>query len=147
MRTHDMSAIKLKDININVTGNSDATLEDIWSHVLDTNLIGQDAILETHILYDYLTIYKKKENIKHTDLILMISDITQACLDPFDQGNLLGYLNDGDVDGILNSRYKYHNSFSRRLDFNSIFADKFICEIKRPHELKKQKHRVKNKNY
>jgi len=103
--------------------------------------------LETYILYDYLTIYKRKENIKHTDLILMISDITQACLDPFDQGNILGYLNDCDIDDILNSRYKYHNSFSRRLDFNSIYADKFICEIKRPHELKKQKHIVKNKNY
>lgn len=147
MRTHDMSDIKLKDLNIKVYGNSDATLEDIWSHVLDNNLIGQDAILETHILYDYLTIYKKPEDIKHTDLILMISDITQACLDPFDQSGILGYFNDSDVDGIINSRYNYHNSFSRRLDFNSIFGDKFICAIKRPHELKNQKNYTKDKNY
>jgi hypothetical protein len=139
MRTHDMSSVKLTDINIDVSGNSDATLEDIWSNFLDTSLIGQDAILESHILYDYLTIYKKKGDIKHTDLILMISDITQACLDPFDQGGILGYFDDVCVESVLNSRYKYHNSFSRRLDYNSIVADKFICKIKRPHELKKRK--------
>lgn len=146
MRTHDMSAVKLTDINIKVYGNDEATLEDIWSPFLNNDLIGQDTVLETHILYDYLKIYKKAEEIKYTDLILMISDITQSCLDPFDQNDIMGYLNDANVDSIINNRYKYHTSFSRRLDYNSIFVDKFICEIKRPNELKKEKHRVKNNN-
>ena len=147
MRTHDMSEVKLKDLNIKVHGKNDAILDDIWAPFLSNDLIGQDAILETHILYDYLKIYKTVENIKYTDLMLMISDITQACLDPFDQNNNMGYLNDSNVDDIINSRYKYHTAFSKRLDFNSVFADKFICEIKRPNEIRKKNHHIKGKRF
>jgi hypothetical protein len=91
-----------------------------------------DAIIEACILYDYLLIYKDKKDIKHTDIMLVISDLTQSLLDKSNYRNILSYFKkDNDAENILNSRSKYHKSFIHRLDYNTKFSDFKLCNIKR----------------
>ena len=103
------------------------------------------------MLYDYLTIYKPADKIKDTDLILLISDITQSCLDPFDQSDILAYLKDYDnIKSILNSRNKHHKTFMNRLDYFSPKIDRMLCTIKPRFEINKKndfKHKNRNNNF
>ena len=131
MRVNDMSHIKLKDLDI-IVDKPNCTIGDIWFMFLPRHKIGMDTILETYILYDYLCIYKDVKKIKSTDIQLMISDITQTCLDPGIVKGILGYLDDNiDAEQILDSRKEYHESFNSRLDYNSARGDNKICNIKR----------------
>lgn len=134
MRLADLSKVKLTDLDIDVN-NSDVTIRDLWGRFLpsDTHVLGMDTILETYILYDYLLIYKDKKNIKYTDLILMISDITQTLLNHFDYRGILGHLknlNKDNAERLLSYRTHYHKKFAHRLDYQSSRADRNICEIK-----------------
>lgn len=129
MRVTLMGDVKLSELGMPFKYNKDLTVGDIWRTFLPDNLIGQDCILELYILYDYLEIFKGIENIRHTDLMLMISDFTQTLINRSDYSNILGYLNNGDVKSILSSRTKYHETFKRRLDYNSARTDKVICDI------------------
>jgi hypothetical protein len=132
MRVADLNSIKLSDIGIDVC-NGTHTIGEVWKPFLPYNLIGMDAIIETHILYDYLCIYKDKNDIKHTDIILVISDLTQSLLDKSNYKNILAYFDDDVIpDNILNSRKKYHESFIHRLDYNSKWSDFEYCNIKKP---------------
>ena len=138
MRPRNMSNVTLKELGIKVAGNPEATMKDIF-YGFDTNLIGQDAILETFILYDYLKLYKKE--VLDTDLILIISDMTQTLLDHFNHDDILEYFKKSEhaelqikLNNILTKRAKYHSTFSKRLDYNSPISDRFICNIKRSYE-------------
>ena len=159
MRPRDMSNVTLKELDIKVMGNPEATIKDIF-YGLEPNLIGQDAILETFILYDYLKIYKKE--ISDTDLILIISDITQTLLDHFDHDDILEYFKKSDakelkikLDNILAKRTRQQATFSKRLDYNSPRSDRSICEIHRPYEFnnsytnksRQHQNRQNRKNY
>ena len=138
MRPRNMSNVTLKELGIKVVGNPEATMKDIF-YGFETNLIGQDAVLETFILYDYLKLYKKE--VLDTDLILIISDMTQTLLDHFNHDDILEYFKKSEPDelqiklnNILTKRAKYHSTFSKRLDYNSPISDRFICNIKRSYE-------------
>jgi hypothetical protein len=132
MRVADLNSIKLSDIGIEVC-NGIHTIGEVWKPFLPRYLIGMDAIIETHILYDYLCIYKDKKDIKHTDIMLVISDLTQSLLDRSNYKNILAYFDDDAIpDNILNSRKKYHESFIYRLDYNSRWSDFELCNIKKP---------------
>ena len=138
MRPRNMSNVTLKELGIKVVGNPEATMKDIF-YGFETNLIGQDAVLETFILYDYLKLYKKE--VLDTDLILIISDMTQTLLDHFNHDDILEYFKKSEpaelqikLNNILTKRAKYHSTFSKRLDYNSPISDRFICNIKRSYE-------------
>ena len=138
MRPRNMSNVTLKELDIKVAGNPEATMKDIF-YGFETNLIGQDAVLETFILYDYLKLYKKE--VLDTDLILIISDMTQTLLDHFNHDDILEYFKKSEhaelqikLNNILTKRAKYHSTFSKRLDYNSPISDRFICNIKRSYE-------------
>jgi hypothetical protein len=133
MRVHNANNVKLSNVNIHVS-NGEYTIGDIWKPFLSYELIGMDAVIEACILYDYLLIYKDKKDIKHTDIMLAISDLTQSLLDKSNYNNILSYFKkDNDAENILNSRTKYHKSFIHRLDYNTKFADFRLCKIKRGH--------------
>jgi hypothetical protein len=131
MRLHDMSNVKLIDIGVDVNDSS-KTMADIWNRFLKNTVMGMDAVLETYMLYDYLLIYKDKKDIKYTDLILMISDITQTLLNHFDYRGILGYIRNLNVDKaerLLKYRNRYHDKFVNRFDYQSRNADNNICMI------------------
>jgi hypothetical protein len=131
MRVADLNSIKLSDIGIDVC-NGTHTIGEVWKPFLPHNLIGMDAIIETYILYDYLCIYKNKKDIKHTDIMLVISDLTQSLLDRSNYQNISGYFDKNAVpDDILNSRKKYHSSFVHRLDYNNKRSDFEVCSIRK----------------
>jgi hypothetical protein len=130
LRTHNMTNIKLSELNINVSDKLNITIGEIWKPFLPPYLIGQDAIFETFIIYDYLKIYKNMDDIVHTDIMLLISDITQTLLDHFDHRDILGYFNAVDAENILNGRENIHSKFVKRLDYNSMNEDRSICNIK-----------------
>jgi len=127
LRPYDMSKVKLKDIGIPLAG----TVHDIWKHFLPDNLIGMDAVLETYILYDYLCLYK--DEVSSADLILIISDITQTCLEPGNINNIRAYLNNNaNLNKIIEGRKRFHDSFMHRLDYYSQITDKIMCSIYKP---------------
>ena len=126
LRPYNMSKVKLKDIGIPFSG----TISDIWKHFLPDNLIGMDAVLETYILYDYLSLFK--DEVSSDDLILIISDITQTCLEPGNVEGIGEYLNpisnkqtlNPRFDEIMNKRQRFHDGFIYRLDYHSQRTDK-----------------------
>jgi hypothetical protein len=129
MRLNKMNDVKLSDLEIN-TDNKNINIGNIWESFLPAEKIGMDAILETFIVYDYLTLYKD-ETIKVTDIMLVISDITQTLLNMANHTNILGYFdNQADPIQILNKRKGVHRVFNRRLDFNSR-NDNNVCTIDR----------------
>jgi hypothetical protein len=130
MRIADLNTIKLSEIGIDVC-NGTHTIGEVWKPFLPYHLIGMDAVIETHILYDYLCVYKNKKDIKHTDIMLVISDLTQSLLDRSNYKNILAYLDNNTIpENIFNVRKKYHDSFKYRLDYNSRFSDSTFCSIK-----------------
>jgi hypothetical protein len=119
--------VLLSGLNIKFDYNPNLTLNDIWKPFLPNNLIGYDAILETYIVLDYLKIYK--DDIKHTDIMLVISDLTQTLMNRSDNTNILGWTRDINPTDILDSRKQYHDKFKMRLDFNSAKNDNSICDM------------------
>lgn len=138
MRVSKLSHVKLSELGIDVCDGS-YTIGDIWKPFLPTYLIGMDAVIETGIVYDFLLINKDKKNIKHTDIMLVISDLTQSLLDRSNYTNILAYLDDdADAQNILQSRRKHHDAFTYRLDYNSRRSDYQLCTINRnPHKGKR----------
>ena len=127
MRTYDLSKHRLSDLGIEL----DATMADIWSDFLPRNKIGSDALLETYILYDYLKLHKSKIN--ETDLMMLISDITQTLINKTDQNGILSYLRNTipkhEQQKKFGFRKKYHAKFNTRLDFTSSRHDNLLCDI------------------
>ena len=139
IRTHNMGNIKLSSVGINLKSSPNSTLNDVWKHCLPYDLIGMDALLETYILYDYLCIFKDNDKITQNDLILIISDITQTCLEPGNVNGIRGYLDDNaDIDSILESRSEFHKGFRMRLDYHSPRTDRAMCTIKYPDDHRKK---------
>lgn len=125
MRQNTWEKITTEDLGITLDKNS--TIENIWKEFIPKNKMGIDCILETHILYEYLSLFKKK--ITTSDIILLISDITQVLFNMEDHRNIKGYYKKINSNFILNKRKKYHNSFSKRLEIN-VLRDNIICNIK-----------------
>jgi hypothetical protein len=129
MRTNDMRKVKLSELKIKVV-ETGITIGDIWEQFLPSDKIGMDAVLETYMLYDYLKLYKDPKLIKSTDIMLMISDITQTLLSMTNHQKILGYFDDqSNPKRILEYRNKTHKKFNDRLDYNSMRGDNYICQI------------------
>jgi hypothetical protein len=127
IRTYDLSRHRLRDLGIGL----DSTMADIWSDFLPRTKIGSDALLETYILYDYLKLHKSR--IGETDLMLLISDITQTLINKTDQTGILSYLRDTPPKHVQQKKFslrkKYHAKFNTRLDFTSARHDNLLCDI------------------
>jgi hypothetical protein len=140
MRPAYMGNIKLSELGMDFKDSNKHTINDIWKDFLPPYLIGMDAVLESMILYEYLSFNKARDEIKHTDIMLMISDMTQTLINRSDYSDILGYLNNGNVTEIIKKRKSYHETFKRRLDYNSSKSDRNICEIRRDNYQHKSQH-------
>lgn len=133
MRLKNVSARSLKSLNMPIQkSRSPTTMGDIWRDFLPPKKIASDALLETYIIYDYIKL--QKSEVSETDILLMISDITQTLINKTDQTGILRYLRETVSKEfqkkIFGARRKYHANFNRRLDFNSKLRDNLICTIK-----------------
>ena len=129
LRLHDMRKVKLSALKIKVL-EKNVTIGDIWKQFLPSDKIGMDAVLETYMLYDYLKLYKDPKLIKATDIMLMISDITQTLLNMTNHQKILGYFDDqANPKKILEHRSKTHKKFNDRLDYNSRRSDNVVCQL------------------
>jgi len=112
------------------------TLYDIWKYFLPNNKMGIDAVIETQILYEYLSF--RKPFVSLYDLILIISDITQTLLNRSDLTNILSYYENNmdtlkvieNFNKIISKRNYYHKKFDKRLDYNSSMYDNNFCEVR-----------------
>ena len=104
---------------------------DLWSDFLPRTKIGSDALLETYILYDYLKLHKSAP--QTTDLMMLISDITQTLINKTDQTGILTYLRNTLPKHVQQKKFgfrkRYHTKFNARLDFTSARHDNFICQV------------------
>jgi hypothetical protein len=142
MRPAYLGYIRLSDLGMDFKDSNRYTIKDVWREFLPPYLMGMDAILETMILYDYLSFNKPHDEIKHTDIMLMISDMTQTLINHSDYSDILGYLNNDNDNAaeIIRKRKRYHDSFKKRLDYNLGRSDRNICEIRRENYEHKSQH-------
>jgi hypothetical protein len=129
LRLSDMRKVKLSSLKIKVQ-DAGVTIGDIWKPFLPSDKICMDAVLETYMLYDYLKLYKDPKTIKSTDIMLMISDITQTLINMTNHQRILSYFEDQvNPKKILEYRSNIHKSFNNRLDYSSARNDTLICKL------------------